>query len=75
MTIKATGVVDEYGELTVRIHTGFPQGLVKLELLVADHLTDAVTAQDQFRFPVLDVGPLPAGFSLTREDLYDDWGR
>ena len=71
-------------EITLTVQ---PDGTATLELppdvlpgehravLVIEETSPSTTIQTLDDFPVHDLGPWPDGFSLRREDLYDDWGR
>jgi hypothetical protein len=72
-TVEAIGIVDESGELIVRVHTNMPPGRLPVELILPDE--PEKESGQRFHWPVFSVGTLPPDFSLSREDLYDDNGR
>jgi hypothetical protein len=70
-TLEAVGVVDEQGELTVRVHTELPPGVVPVELVLPESVkgTEHQAAED-FDWPVFQMGLPPGIVQCSREELY-----
>ena len=84
-TIETDASVGEDGMLTVKVPADVPPGRHHVVVVLATGTPEETTAtapvvaasgeRPPFDFPEHDLGPWPAGLSLRREDLYDDWGR
>ena len=72
-TIKMVATVRPDGTLTAQVPPEVPPGEHRVVLVVEE--PPGTATAPPLEFPVDDWGPWPAGLSLRREDLYDDWGR
>lgn len=70
--LVTTATVDEQGDLDLHLHTDLPPGKHRVRLVIEDGEATAPTRQ-QFEFPILSVGEVLPGFSLHREDFYDEF--
>jgi hypothetical protein len=73
-TIETTAVVGDDRKLTVRLPADITPGEHRVVVLIDNEPTPAPTPPE-WRFPVIDVGPWPEGFTVRREDIYGDDGR
>ena len=71
-TIQAIATVNDDGELTLRIPQGIAPGRYRVVLVINEEVVEQHALGE---FPVISVGAGPEGFSLRREDMYDDDGR
>ena len=71
--VETTGVVSADGTLTARVPADIPPGEHRIVLEIRDEPLEADAQEGGW--PVIHVSHWPAGLSLRREDLYDDWGR
>jgi len=73
-TIEVDVIVKEGGTLSAEIPPDIPPGKHRALITMLDE-EPTETADSSVDLPVIDIGPWPAGLSLRREDMYDDWGR
>lgn len=76
--IETVAEIDGDGVLHLDIATGLEPGPHSVRLLVMEGRSESAAAHRQAPFELLaaiDVGPWPAGLTLTREEIYDDNGR
>jgi hypothetical protein len=72
-TIETTGVIAADHTLTVRLPDELPPGPCRVRVVIDDL---PATEPDEPPFPynltVFEVGPWPAGFTASREQIYDE---
>lgn len=73
-TIETTATVSAEGTLTVRVPSDIPPGEHRV-VLVIEEQPSPVEHRPPLDFPVDDWGPWPEGLSLSRKDIYGNWGR
>ena len=73
-SIETTATVTSEGTLTVEIPRDIPLGRHQV-VIVIDEQPMEHDHQGLLDFPVDDLGPWPENLSLSREDMYDEWGR
>jgi hypothetical protein len=71
-TIEATGVVNADHTITLKLPEDFPEGDCHV-LVSSDAKTPSLT--DLPPLEMLDIGPWPKGFTVSREQIYGDDGR
>ncbi len=76
-SVSLTGVVNPDRTLTVRVPDDVPPGPCRVDVLVGDPspvLPPADPGERPFPYnlAVFDVGPWPAGFTASREQIYDE---
>jgi hypothetical protein len=71
-TIETTAVVTPDHTITVQLPADVPAGQCRVVVVV-----DSRGGEKPFPYnlPVYDVGPWPEGFTVSREQIYDDDGR
>jgi hypothetical protein len=69
--LHTTAVVDEKGGVELRLQTDLPPGRHSFTLLI-DEGEFAAPGAVWNDFPTLSVGGILPGFSLHREDFYDE---
>ncbi len=75
-TIETTAVVNADHTVTLTLPEDIPPGPVKLVLVVeAEPAPPPAPARLTDGWHLLDVGPWPEGFTVSREQIYDDDGR
>ena len=72
--LHATAVVDEQGELQLRLRTDLRPGAHQLTLLIDEQPLPATNGKHG-ELPLLSVGGVLPAFSLHRKDIYRDLGR
>ncbi len=72
--IDTEGTVGADGCLTIQAPGDIAPGTYRVHLVIDDQLPAAVAGTDPLGLTTFDV-PWPDGFSLRREDLYNDRGR
>jgi hypothetical protein len=73
-TIETTATVSSEGTLTARVPPDIPPGEHRVVLVIEEQLRP-VEPRPSLDFPVDDWGTWPESLSLSREDMYGDWGR
>jgi hypothetical protein len=68
--LHATAVVDEQGDLELRLHTDLPPGRHELTLLFAEPTQSPASTWKEL--PHFSVGAILPAFSLDREVYYDE---
>jgi len=71
--VETTGMVGADGTLTARVPSDISPGEHKIVLEIQEE--PVAEGERGAEWPVIHVNRWPAGFSLRREELYDDWGR
>jgi hypothetical protein len=74
-TIRTTLVVDAEHRATLQLPAEVPPGAHRVVLVIDEPTPPDPAARGPLTFSAHDVGPWPEGFTLRREDLYDDSGR
>ena len=72
-TIETTAVVTTNHVLTINVPSDVVPGEHRV-VVVIDEIPETIEPHTT-ELPTHDLGPWPAGLSLRREDMYDDWGR
>ena len=78
---QTTAVVTEDGQLTTPAPSGMTSGKHRIVVIVEDvkqavpSLYGEPSAEDDWPVPAHNPGPWPSGFSVSREEIYDEWGR
>jgi len=73
-TIEATAIVTSDGTITIQVPSDIPPGEHRV-VMVIDEQPVGKGKRLPLDFPVDNWGPWPADLSLSREDMYDEWGR
>jgi hypothetical protein len=73
-TIETTATVSAEGTLTVQVPSDIPPGEHCVVLVIEEQLRP-VEQHPSLDFPVDDWGAWPESLSLSREDMYGNWGR
>ena len=78
-TIETTAVVTPEHTITVQLPPDIPPGPCQV-VVVVDPTNDQPAARPKsadwlLDLPIHDVGPWPEGFTVSREQIYDDDGR
>lgn len=69
--LATVGVVDEQGDLTVRVHTELPPGEVPVGLVLPESGSKTHSeSAEVFDWPVLPIGLPPGIVECSREELY-----
>ena len=74
-TITTRGTVTRDGHLFVPVTKDVPVGEHDVVVVIDERMMAAALSLEHSKLPIHDCGAWPAGLSLRREDLYDDWGR
>lgn len=78
-TIETTAVVTPEHTITVQLPPDVPPGPCQLVVVVSSMSTQLTPPPKPtgsvLDLPVHDVGPWPEGFTVSREQIYDDDGR
>ncbi len=74
-TITTRGTVISEGKLIISIPTDIPVGEHNVVVVIEELMTAPIVSSERNGLPVHDCGPWPRDLSLSREDLYDEWGR
>jgi hypothetical protein len=72
-TIETTIEVDEHGKATVPMPADLAPGAYRAVVVIETGPADLARAP--LCFSAHDVGPWPEGFTVRREEIYDDDGR
>lgn len=72
-TIETTAVIGEDRLLQIQLPPDVTPGHHRVAVVIDENVLSAAGNLDDF--PIIDVGPWPAGLSLRREDMYGDNGR
>ena len=73
-TIETTAIVTNDGKITVHLPADIPPGEHHVVMVIDEQPTQK-KKRPPLDFPVDSWGPWPADLSLSREDMYDEWGR
>jgi hypothetical protein len=74
ITVQIRVIVDDKGVATLRLPPDITPGPHEAVLVIEEALAQNKTPIME-GFPRHDVGPWPEGFTVRREDIYDDDGR
>lgn len=73
-TIETTVMIGADGKLVLQLPPDIAPGEHRIVLVIEEQSVPA-EKRPPLDFPVIDAGAWPENLSLSREDLYDDFGR
>ena len=73
-TIETTGVVNADHTITLKLPDDFPEGECQV-VVSSETIHTARNRPDLPPLLMLDIGPWPEGFNVSREQIYGDDGR
>ena len=71
--LTTSAVVSGDHQMTIQVPADVPCGVQQVVVVLEAPSTPALATD--WKLPVHDVGPWPAGFTVSREDIYGDDGR
>ena len=76
-TIETTGVVTAEHTITLKLPDDFPEGECQVVVVASEAKPPArkLNWADLPPLQMLDIGPWPEGFTVSREQIYGDDGR
>ena len=72
--LTTSAVVSGDHQMTIQVPADVPCGVQQV-VVVLEAPSGTLAPVADWKLPVHDVGPWPAGFTVSREDIYGDDGR
>ena len=72
--LTTSAVVSGDHQLTIQVPADVPCGIHQV-VVVLDSASKTPAPIAEWKLPIHDGGPWPAGFTVSREDIYGDDGR